>query len=613
MASLNHRLNPLFSIKECSSCGALNTANFCCSKGGLEDKILCLNEGWYTIHDENEILNTSESSNHNTNVASAPREPFMISFVNDVLAHIGYNCPPKALIISNPEQCNQTINELLQTLPSVHPTCNSGDENSFTYDSKPNSVDDSPNIFNPPPQPSMYSCEFCGNDARYGHYCTPQVPEPCYNQDFNFPQDFHDFQQQYLCCENYGGPHETFQCQPMNEDYYEQNSCYDPNSFGFDQFQPLQYTINHPILNAQNEFLNSQNKLMEQMTSICDMVGQIMQKKEEERRIAEDQAAKDRYWKIPICYDDDEDYTIAITPVLSTKEAVDSLIMEDEHLDTIPATESDEVIKSSVENLVQIPSEFKGISEDTCDVPVCEDPSTFDALSNHSEILSDSNNDEEVNEDQEEKEFDLEDILQIQDIILREKLLNISHLVTNIESLKDNPTLDRVLKSPSSFPIPIVDSDSFFEESDTSFSYSNNSLPEFKTFSDHTEETRSGSTTTHANNSLPEYDSFLFEVEPDQGGLTGIVIPDNSNDPLLELPEFESFHFDLAPSFPRPPPEPPDDEISLIVESDAPVINNFVELNEDECFYPGGDEIKNRVLIASINPYRLSLLVDGQR
>ncbi|GJS65234.1 hypothetical protein Tco_0679798 [Tanacetum coccineum] len=52
---------------------------------------------------------------------------------------------------------------------------------------------------------------------------------------------------------------------------------------------------------------------MEQMTSICDMVGQYMQKKEEEKRIAEDQAAKDRYWKIPICYDDDEDYTIAIT------------------------------------------------------------------------------------------------------------------------------------------------------------------------------------------------------------------------------------------------------------------------------------------------------------
>ncbi|GJX57983.1 hypothetical protein Tco_0289373 [Tanacetum coccineum] len=58
----------------------------------------------------------------------------------------------------------------------------------------------------------------------------------------------------------------------MNEDYYhEQNPCYDSNSFGFDQFQPPQYTVNHPIFNAQNEFLNSQNKLMEQMTSMCDM------------------------------------------------------------------------------------------------------------------------------------------------------------------------------------------------------------------------------------------------------------------------------------------------------------------------------------------------------
>ncbi|GJW94553.1 hypothetical protein Tco_0174225 [Tanacetum coccineum] len=79
------------------------------------------------------------------------------------------------------------------------------------------------------------------------------------------------------------------------------------------------------------------------------------------------------------------------------------------------------------------------------------------------------------------------------------------------------------------------------------------------------------------------------DVEPDQGGLTGIVIFDNSNDHLLELPEFESFHFD--PSFPSPLPVPPNVEISLIIKTDAPVINNFDELNEDECFDPGGDEI----------------------
>ncbi|GJU74178.1 hypothetical protein Tco_1265583 [Tanacetum coccineum] len=71
--------------------------------------------------------------------------------------------------------------------------------------------------------------------------------------------------------------------------------------------------------------------------------------------MAEEQAAKERYWKIPICDDDDDGYTIAITPVLPTEEPDNSLSMGDEHLDTIPATELDEVIKSSVEDLVPIP------------------------------------------------------------------------------------------------------------------------------------------------------------------------------------------------------------------------------------------------------------------
>ncbi|GJY25652.1 hypothetical protein Tco_0400378 [Tanacetum coccineum] len=106
-------------------------------------------------------------------------------------------------------------------------------------------------------------------------------------------------------------------------------------------------------------------------------------------------------WNRPTFYDDDDDeYTIiyrkpkAITPNLPTVEPDNSLIMGDEHLDTIPETESDEIIKSSVEILVPIPSESKGISDDTCDVPVGEDSSTFDALNDHSEILSDSNDDD---------------------------------------------------------------------------------------------------------------------------------------------------------------------------------------------------------------------------
>ncbi|GJU51617.1 hypothetical protein Tco_1221172 [Tanacetum coccineum] len=95
--------------------------------------------------------------------------------------------------------------------------------------------------------------------------------------------------------------------------------------------------------------------------------------------------------KIPIYYDDDDDEEssiplrdiiiselppcIAITPVLLTEEPIDSLIMEDKHLDTIPATKSDEVIKSSVEDLVHTPSESDGISESECDLPVCDDSS----------------------------------------------------------------------------------------------------------------------------------------------------------------------------------------------------------------------------------------------
>nr|GFB27815.1 hypothetical protein [Tanacetum cinerariifolium] len=90
------------------------------------------------------------------------------------------------------------------------------------------------------------------------------------------------------------------------------------------------------------------------------------------------------------CCDDDDDYDFAITPVLSTEEPVNSLSMGDEHLDMISATESDEVIKSSVEDLVLIPSEFEG--ENGCDVPSC-----FTTFSN---ILFDADYDFESVDDQ---------------------------------------------------------------------------------------------------------------------------------------------------------------------------------------------------------------------
>nr|GEZ57922.1 hypothetical protein [Tanacetum cinerariifolium] len=62
-------------------------------------------------------------------------------------------------------------------------------------------------------------------------------------------------------------------------------------------------------------------------------------------------------WNCPAFYnngdDDDEDCTITITPDFLI---TDSLSMGDEHLDTVPATESDKFIKSSVKDLVPNPS-----------------------------------------------------------------------------------------------------------------------------------------------------------------------------------------------------------------------------------------------------------------
>nr|GEW92634.1 hypothetical protein [Tanacetum cinerariifolium] len=95
-------------------------------------------------------------------------------------------------------------------------------------------------------------------------------------------------------------------------------------------------------------------------------------------------------WNRLAFYDDDDKHSNqykeylknssnAIAPVLPTKKPDNSLSMGDEHLSTIPETESDEVIKSSVKNLVPIPSEFEDFSnnESECDVPVCDDFMTF--------------------------------------------------------------------------------------------------------------------------------------------------------------------------------------------------------------------------------------------
>nr|GEX55646.1 retrovirus-related Pol polyprotein from transposon TNT 1-94 [Tanacetum cinerariifolium] len=98
-------------------------------------------------------------------------------------------------------------------------------------------------------------------------------------------------------------------------------------------------------------------------------------------------------WNRPAFYnngdDDDEDCTVAVTPDFSI---TDSLIMENEHLDTILETESDEFIKSSVENLVLIPSESKDFFdiESECDMLDCDDSQITNFLTFSNPIFDDS-------------------------------------------------------------------------------------------------------------------------------------------------------------------------------------------------------------------------------
>ncbi|GJU92811.1 hypothetical protein Tco_1317567 [Tanacetum coccineum] len=351
---------------------------------------------------------------------------------------------------------------------------------------------------------------------------------------------------------------------------------------------------------------------MEQMTSICDMVGQYMQKKEEEKRIAKDQAAKDRYWKIPICYDDDDDEEssiplkdiissglpscVVVTPVLLIEEPVNSLIMEDEHLDTIPTTESDEVIKSSVENLVQIPSESEGIPDSVCDVPLCNNPTPLEAFKEHSEIVVDFNDDSTSSDDDspygEDIDYvdalppdaeiinlvvveivipevggvDTDILLTIKDDIIRKKLLNVNLLIANIKALKDNPTSssDFVTKSSS------TSLNLFLEETNTF----DNSLPETKTFRFNLEEISSGSPITRSDLSFLDYEAFYLDDDHIEEKSSG------STTTHADFSQYDSFIFDLSIN-----PFPLADRSDFYHEEFADEHAHIISPPEYECFY----------------------------
>ncbi|GJR88645.1 hypothetical protein Tco_0212656 [Tanacetum coccineum] len=194
--------------------------------------------------------------------------------------------------------------------------------------------------------------------------------------------------------------------------------------------------------------------------------------------------------------------------------------MGDEHLDTIPAMESDEVIKSNVEDLVPIPSESEGVPK-MCDVPLCENTTPLNALNEHSEIVVNSNDDNSSSDDDSTYGKDI-------DYVDASLLYN------------PTPSSDVMTKSTSTF------SNLFLEETNTF----DNSIPESKTFLFNLEEISSGSPTTHSELSLPDYKAFY--VDNNHFKEKSSAVPNNScaHDELthiMSLPNLECFKFKIEP------------------------------------------------------------------
>nr|GEU33539.1 hypothetical protein [Tanacetum cinerariifolium] len=137
MTSFDYRLNPLYTIKECSSCGALYTTDYCCSNRSLVDKIIC-------------DLNKASDSPHLHTFSSNQRHCFQCK---DVLGD-GEFCQRCTCM-----RCESGLSKRLCLI------CGNNQ----------NSLNDSPSIFEnssqSPPHINHYCCYECG-DPLDGIFCT---------------------------------------------------------------------------------------------------------------------------------------------------------------------------------------------------------------------------------------------------------------------------------------------------------------------------------------------------------------------------------------------------------------------------------------------------------
>nr|GEW91845.1 hypothetical protein [Tanacetum cinerariifolium] len=289
------------------------------------------------------------------------------------------------------------------------------------------------------------------------------------------------------------------------------------------------------------------------------------------------------------CYDDDDDHDykestislnkidsqipspIAITPDLSITE---SLIMEDEHLDTIPETESDKEYESSVKDLNLTPSESEDLSDikSECDVPVCDDFTTF---SNH---LFDSYDDSTSSDD--ESFFD-EDIPKENFKICSNPLFDEEIISTKRDPHHFNAKSDFIecLLSRDTLLVSSPKFDSLLEVTGELAHIDLISLKIDEANLDPEEEVRLVEKLLYDNSSPQPLEELNSKncIKNDDYDSEGDVLflEELLNDDSICLPENESFHFShyYDPSSPRPPAKPPDDDrIHFDVELDTGIL-----------------------------------------
>ncbi|GJS77067.1 hypothetical protein Tco_0726948 [Tanacetum coccineum] len=157
-------------------------------------------------------------------------------------------------------------------------------------------------------------------------------------------------------------------------------------------------------------------------------------------------------------------------------EPEDSLIIGDEHLSTILEKESDEVIKSSVEDLVPIPSESEDTSDSDkeCDFPFCDNSMTFsnplfdandDFTSNDDESLPEENInaflDMDISTDIEIGYHDSKgDIIYLESLLIKDTISNLPpevFLDRDPRSLEDEPNKDDLKNIVKAFDLGILE------------------------------------------------------------------------------------------------------------------------------------------------------------